>query len=38
MGAEKPAGRKGIMLYTVCIYTGMWVLASVHAAIGALQT
>ncbi|MBR4428726.1 MAG: hypothetical protein IKS78_05150, partial [Clostridia bacterium] len=26
------------MLYTVCIYTGMWVLASVHAAIGALQT
>lgn len=31
-------GRKRVMLYTVAVFMAMWLLASVHAAMGAFQT
>ena len=31
-------GRKRVMLYTASVFAAMWMLASVHAAMGAFQT
>ena len=35
---DRSSNRKAVLLYTICIYAGMWILASIHSAAGALQT